>query len=239
MRGRKPKQESRSVEFRQRLIAWKQTSGSLRPSLRTLACQLGTSHQLLAHYLKGIEKWQAKEYFRKATEIRTRAHAQGRTMTQWEEQQAHDLTRAGIRAMMLPAMLDTLRQLKEDAERGPLHPAQIKMARMFARYRYPGAQEVLQKCLQVGPKEKKRFADIVKETPRQGGEASVAWVRRIWDQCSKYDTKCPRVITDELLEKCSRGKRENHENNLPPISEGAAKSFRTAPRKTHEGWQLR
>ena len=228
MRGRKPKQESRSAEFRQRLIAWKQTPESLRPSLRALARDLGTSHQLLTFYLKRLEKWQAKEYFRQATEIRARAHAQGRPMTQWEEQQAHAFTRAGIRAMLLPALLDTLERLKQEAKRGPLHPAQIKMAKLFARNGYPGAQELLQKCLRVGVKKRKRFAEIVKETPRQEGETYIAWVRRIWDQCSKYDTKCPTVITEELLQKCSRGSVKNQKNNLPAISHGAAKSFRTA-----------
>src|ERR1700730_1729737 len=47
MRGRKPKQESRSAELRQKLIEWKQTPESSRPSLRALARELGTSHQLL------------------------------------------------------------------------------------------------------------------------------------------------------------------------------------------------
>jgi hypothetical protein len=136
IRGRKPKQEPRAAEFRRRLIQWKQTPESSRLSLRALACELGTSHQLLAFYLKRLEKWQAKEYFHQATEIRTRAHARGR-----------------------------------------LHPAQIKMARLFARNGYPGAQELLQKCLQVGPKKTKRFAEIVKQTPSQEGEAFIPWAR--------------------------------------------------------------
>src|ERR1035438_8030118 len=92
MSGRKPKQESRSAEFRQRLIAWKQTPDSLRPSLRALARQLGTSHQLLKHYRDGLEKWRYKERYRKAKmeseEIRARANAEGRPMTVWEQQQS-------------------------------------------------------------------------------------------------------------------------------------------------------
>jgi len=55
--GRKPKQESRAIEFRQRLMAWKQTPESSRPSLRALARELGTTHQLLSHYLAGLEEW--------------------------------------------------------------------------------------------------------------------------------------------------------------------------------------
>ena len=61
MRGRKPKQESRSAEFRQKLTEWKRTSEVSRTSLRALARELGTSHQLLAFYLEGLEKWQAEE----------------------------------------------------------------------------------------------------------------------------------------------------------------------------------
>jgi hypothetical protein len=56
MSGRKTEQESRATEFRQRLMAWKQTPESQRPSLRALARELGTSHQLLKHYLDGLEK---------------------------------------------------------------------------------------------------------------------------------------------------------------------------------------
>jgi hypothetical protein len=44
MKGRKKKPESRATEFRQRLVIRKQTPESLRPSLRQLARELGTSH---------------------------------------------------------------------------------------------------------------------------------------------------------------------------------------------------
>ena len=40
-----------------------------------------------------------------------------------------------------------------------------------------------------------------------------------------YETKCPRVITEELLERYSQGSAKNQKNNLPVISVGAAKSF--------------
>jgi len=61
MSGRKPKEESRATEFRQRLMAWKQTPESMRPSLRALGREVGTSHQLLQHYLDGLEIWHARE----------------------------------------------------------------------------------------------------------------------------------------------------------------------------------
>jgi hypothetical protein len=66
IRGRKRKLESRSAEFRHMLIAWKQAPESARASVRGLAREIGTSHQLLEHYLKGLEEWQYKERFRQA-----------------------------------------------------------------------------------------------------------------------------------------------------------------------------
>src|SRR5580692_10627049 len=62
MRGRKPKQESRATELRRILIEWKQAPASSRPSLRSFACELGTSHQLLAFSLKGLDEWQGQLY---------------------------------------------------------------------------------------------------------------------------------------------------------------------------------
>jgi len=73
MSGRKPKTESRADEFRQRLVIWKHTPEFSRPSLRELARQLGTSHQMLNHLLKGLDKWQAQEDWRRVKEIRGRA----------------------------------------------------------------------------------------------------------------------------------------------------------------------
>jgi len=61
MRGRKPKQQSREAEFREKLIAWKQIPAAFRPSLRALARELGTSHQLLSHYLSTLDEWQREK----------------------------------------------------------------------------------------------------------------------------------------------------------------------------------
>ena len=54
MSGRKPAYESRATEFRHRLTAWKRIPESSRPSLRALAREMDTSHQLLAHYLNDV-----------------------------------------------------------------------------------------------------------------------------------------------------------------------------------------
>jgi hypothetical protein len=224
MRGRKSKAESRATEIRAGLAEWKQLPEFSRPSLRALAGELGTSHQLLSFYLKNLHKWQGKEYWRQAKEIRARANAEGRALTQQEEQQVYAYNRAGIRATAGFMLLDVITRMRKESERGPLCRQDIKALRIFAP-QFPEAQELLQKCLRDGRKKRKRFAEIVRETPRQEGETFTLWVRRIWEQCEKYDTTCPTVITDELLQRYSQGSTKNRENNLPVIPSGAAKSF--------------
>lgn len=78
MRGRKPKYESRAAEFRQRLVAWKQTPESMRPSLRALARELQTSHALLQHYLDGLDEWLREKLLEP---FRANAKAKGLTVT--------------------------------------------------------------------------------------------------------------------------------------------------------------
>jgi len=126
-RGRKPAQDSRAIEFRRKLIEWKQTRESSRPTLRALARELGTSHQLLRFYLKGLDKWQVEEYRRQAREIRARASNEGRPLTQGEAQQARHYDRAGLSAMVTPILLDDIRRIKEESERGLLSRYEIKV----------------------------------------------------------------------------------------------------------------
>jgi hypothetical protein len=225
MKGRKKKQESRAREFRQRLVEWSRVPESTRPSLRALARELGTSHQLLRHYHDGLEEWECKERYqkakekaqKKAVEIRARAEAEGREMTM----------RECLDAIVTPGLHDQIERIRQDARRGPLHPGQFKILKLWAKQGFPGAQEVLQKCASAGLKKRKRFAAIVKDTPRQEGESSGAWVRRIWDECDKYVTKCPRLLSIELLERYSRRNSKNRGDNLPQILSQDAKSFRS------------
>ncbi|MGB2666260.1 MAG: hypothetical protein WAK48_19815 [Candidatus Acidiferrum sp.] len=225
MRGRKKKQESRAQEIRARLLVWKQSPESLRPSMRALARELSTSHQLVRHYLDGLEEWEFKERYqrakekaqKKAAEIRARAEAEGREMTM----------RECLDAMVTPRMHDQIERIRQDARRGPLHPGQFKILKLLAKRGFPGAQEVLQKCALAGLKKRKRFAAIVKDTPRHEGEPFGAWVRRIWDECDKYDTTIPTVVTEELLERYARGNAKSGNDNLPPIPSKNAKSFRS------------
>jgi len=145
--GRKPAQESRATEFRRTLMAWKQTPESSRPSLRALARELGTSHQLLTFYLKGLGKWQGKEYLRQAEEIRARATAENRFLTPWEEQQAHACDRAGVGIMVHFMLLDQIERMKKGSERRPLCWQEIKALTIFAR-QFPEARDLLQTCSQ-------------------------------------------------------------------------------------------
>jgi len=216
MRGRKPAAESRGSEFRARLAEWMRKPEFSRPSLRALARELGTSHQLLSFYLKNLHKWQSKQYWRQAKAIRARANAEGRDLTQQEEQQFYAYNRAAMRSMVGPMLLDTIERIKVETERRPLCRQEIKILKILAR-QFPEAHELLQKRSQDGPKKRKRFAEIVKETPREEGETCPAWVRRIWDQCAMYDTKCPKVLSEELLEEYSQGSAKTEKNNLTVI----------------------
>ena len=115
-RGRKPVSESRATELRQRLILWQQTQESLRPSLRALAHELRTSHALLQHYLSKLAKWQAKENWRRAREIRTGAEVEGRTMTPWEEQQYRVLDRRALRLFIEGSFENSVKHYEQEIE---------------------------------------------------------------------------------------------------------------------------
>jgi len=145
-RGRKPASESRATEIRTRLLAWKQTQEPHRISLRALARELGTSHQLLGHYLTRWEKWQAKEYQRLAKEIRVRVKAETRPWIATEMLgQARALETMAFQSMLGSALDDTLRQLRRKARVGPLSSGEVKMLRLFASRGYQNAHEILDK----------------------------------------------------------------------------------------------
>ena len=161
------------MEFRPAVLAWKQTPQSSRPSQRAPARELGTSHQLLSFYLKNLHKWQSEEYWRQAKEIRARANAEDRALTEQEEQQVYAYNRAAMRAAVGPMLLETIERMRQDSERRLLSRQEIRVLKILAR-QFPDAQEVLQKCSRDGVMKRKRFAEIVKETPRQEGETQIA-----------------------------------------------------------------
>jgi hypothetical protein len=236
MKGRNSNQESRAQEFRQRLLVWKQIPESARPSLRELACQLGTSHQLLKHYLGGLEKWQCKERYAKAKraveEIRARAVAEDRPLTAYEEQQVRAWDREAMRALVLPTLLKNLEEIKRDAKRGPLHRLQFKLLESYAKNGFPGAQELLDKRAEIGVKPKSSFAKIVRVTPRRESEVFSDWVHRIWAECEKYETDTPAVVTEELLEKYSQRIDKRRIEILPVALDENAKSFKSVEATT-------
>ena len=201
--GRKAGQESRAAEFRQRLVIWKQTPESSRPSLRALARELDTSHQLLEHYLDGLEEWQAVERYRmakqraqeRARKIEACAAAEGREMT----------IRECCDVIITPGVLDQIEKLRQQAKRGPLHSAEFKILEIWAKH-FPAAQELLDRRQEIGVKAKKPFAKIVKETPRLEGEAFQAWRDRILDAATKYETRVPdtTMLSERFLTKPDR-----------------------------------
>jgi hypothetical protein len=76
--------ESRANEIRMRLIEWQEIPEGIRQSLRQLAAELGTSHQLLSFYLRRLHQWKSAEHHRRADAIGERAEAEGRLMTNHE-----------------------------------------------------------------------------------------------------------------------------------------------------------
>ena len=78
----------------------------------------------------------------------------------------------------------------------------------------------------------------MKDTPRKEGESFGTWVRRIWDECDKYDTKCPEVLTIELLEEYSQDNTKSGNDNLPEILSQEAKSFRSGNGSTDNSANL-
>jgi hypothetical protein len=127
-------------------VSWSQASEGQRPSLRVLAKELGTSHQLLSFYLKGLSKWRRKEYLRKAQEIRDK----GLGMTYVDEQQAVAYERAAFQLMLDDALEPTFQRLEAGAKAGNLKPQELEMVRRAARYGIPRALKIKQDLTRRG-----------------------------------------------------------------------------------------
>ena len=146
-RGRKPARQSRAAEIRAKLLAWKQTPESQRSSLRALAAKLGTSHQLLSVYLKGLDNWQKKDYQRSAVTIRNLAKAENRLMTPWEQSQVATLERAAFQCLISSALTSALKRYEQELGKkaGGLTRTELKLVKMLAQRGFPMAQKLLQK----------------------------------------------------------------------------------------------
>jgi hypothetical protein len=139
--GRKPADESRAWEICARLAVWKQTPKQQRISLRALASQLGTSHQLLSFHLKRLDKWLERVYGIKAKEIRDRAKAENRSLTPSEQAQAHTLERAALCSMLARVLDETFKRWEtEFANAHKLTGPQLKFLNHLARRGVPFAQ---------------------------------------------------------------------------------------------------
>jgi hypothetical protein len=137
MRDRKRNEGSHAIELRERLFDWKQMPESSRPSLRALARELNTTHQLLSQYLAGLEEWKANEYWRRAKEIRAVARANGRSMTPREEEQSRALDRRALCLFIESSLDDHVQKLEREIEQtirdGNAPASQVsKMLRMIA-----------------------------------------------------------------------------------------------------------
>jgi len=138
--GRKRTDESPATAIRTRLVAWRQEPETQRPSLRALAEELSTNHQLLSFYLKGLNTWQRVEYHRKAQEIRSK----GLGMTWADEQQAIAYDRAALQLMLDDALEPTFQRLEADAKAGKLTRNELRFVNLAARRGMPRAQKIKQ-----------------------------------------------------------------------------------------------
>ena len=126
-RGRKPASQSRAPEIRTKLLKWKETPNPQRISLRALAAEIGTSHQLLSFHLRRLEEWQLREHYRrKAQEIPDN----------------RPLTRA-LYSMIGPAICKMLVELERQIKCGALSGTQVKIAKLLAKQGIGKAQEIL------------------------------------------------------------------------------------------------
>jgi hypothetical protein len=138
-RGRKPACESNAAAIRIRLVSWSQAPKAQRPSLRALAKELGTTHQLLSFHLKGLSKWQQQEYHRKAQEIRDK----GLGMTYADEQQMIAYERAALSCMLSRALDGFVERLAAEAKVEGWTKKRIKLVEIAARKGVPAAQKLL------------------------------------------------------------------------------------------------
>jgi hypothetical protein len=149
-RGRKLASESRAAEIRARLLGWKRMPETQRMSLRKLAAELGTSHQLLCCYLRGLDEWhrkeQSNEWERLAQEISDRAATEQRPLKPWEQ------TRITAYRRSLRILLDSVinraaervtREMQKALKDGNVTEA-LNLAKLLSRMGSAEAQQLLQ-----------------------------------------------------------------------------------------------
>jgi hypothetical protein len=83
-----------------------------------------------------LDKWQMKEYQRKASDIRSRAEVENRAMTHQEQAQVVAFERAAFGCLADSAARDMLRKLRAQARRGGLSRIHLRIAKLLARNGY-------------------------------------------------------------------------------------------------------
>jgi hypothetical protein len=96
--GRKPADESRAEELRERLVKWSYFPANARPSLRVLAKALQTSHQLLSHLLVDLEEWEREKDLERCRVV-TKPH--GIVWTEAHQMKVHSKLRQSRRKYAL------------------------------------------------------------------------------------------------------------------------------------------
>ncbi len=214
-RGRRPANESQAAAIRGRLIAWKQTPEGQRVSLRALAIELGTSHQLVSFYLKSLSDWQKNHYKQRAKAICDQARAEKRCLTAFEQAQVVSLGRAEYQWMIDAAMGPVLKKLEEQAAAGQLSGQVIRVVSVLAQRGIPEAQKIMKQC---------------RNKPRKD-EATLRKEQRLNAVFQATDSEeAVRLITQLTPEEREelRALWEKRRNNLPVHRTARAKSFRGA-----------
>jgi hypothetical protein len=111
--GRKPADESRADELRERLVKWSYFPASARPSLRALAEALQTSHQLLSSLLVGLEEWEREKDLERCRVV-TKPH--GVVWTEAHQMKVHSKLRQSRRKIALSWVKDMPRRQAQDEE---------------------------------------------------------------------------------------------------------------------------
>ena len=115
--GRKPADESRAEELRERLVKWSYFPASARPSLRALAEALQTSHQLLSHLLVGLKGWEREKDLERCRVV-TKPH--GVVWTEAHQMKVHSELRQSRRKLSARWVQDM-----------PRHQAHVEKTRML------------------------------------------------------------------------------------------------------------
>ena len=140
-KGRKPARESSAGSIRARLMAWRDLPVDQRPSLRAIAEELGISHQLLSHYLKGLSQWQWRETYRKMEDLKK--STEGRLMSPAEQAQMVEYGRAALNSMVYPALDVFLEKLTTEAKTEGWTRKRVKLVERAARKGFASAQKLL------------------------------------------------------------------------------------------------